>query len=350
MSESGESVDNEIEICIPKSVAVDEGGEGDAFNQKRDDAEPEMESLSFITTKMNEECQFPQRPTCIPQQFPTPARTPVVNVTVKPEPYDGKDSWEEYISHFEDCAELGRWTDREKVLFLATSLRDQARTFYMSLSVLERRSYDTLIDKFSRRFGNSRHQNKWLSKLEMRKRLPGESAAALGDDIRQMAQKAYCNLDDTAQELLALNHLYKVVSVEMKCRCIDKNCQTVSDAADVIDRYEAILGENTDRKKQVRATKSVDESSDHKQTLGTVAHSQITDPCELLQEISARLERLEKNGKKSSNHLCFNCNSPKHFIKDCPHPRNNKSRDVSRTQETPKRQNYSQGNGRPSAQ
>ena len=46
MSGSGESVDNEIEICIRKSVAVDEGGEGDAFsfNQKRDDAEPEMES------------------------------------------------------------------------------------------------------------------------------------------------------------------------------------------------------------------------------------------------------------------------------------------------------------------
>ena len=31
MSESGESVDNEIEICIPKSVAVDEGGEVTRF-------------------------------------------------------------------------------------------------------------------------------------------------------------------------------------------------------------------------------------------------------------------------------------------------------------------------------
>ena len=30
-----------------------------------------------------------------------------------------------------------------------------------------------------------------------------------------VGQKAYCNLDDIAQLLLALNHLYKVVSVEM---------------------------------------------------------------------------------------------------------------------------------------
>ena len=73
-----------------------------------------MASMSFMTIKTNEGCQFPERPTCIPQQFLTPARTPVVNVMVKPEPYDGKDSWEIYIIHFEDCAELDRWTDERR--------------------------------------------------------------------------------------------------------------------------------------------------------------------------------------------------------------------------------------------
>lgn len=63
-----------------------------------------------------------------------------------------------------------------------------------------------------------------------------------------MVQKAYCDLDEKAQEILALNHLYKLISVEMKCRCIDKNCQSISEAADVIDRFEAILGENYDKK------------------------------------------------------------------------------------------------------
>lgn len=46
----------------------------------------------------------------------------------------------------------------------------------------------------------------------MRKRSPGESIAVLGDDIRQMAQRAYYNLDALAQEALALNQLYKVIS------------------------------------------------------------------------------------------------------------------------------------------
>ena len=170
---------------------------------------------------------------------------------IRPESYDGNDTWEEYISHFEDCAELCRWDDRSKVLYLAASLRGQARTFYMSLSQQEKRTYRALINKLNQRFGSSRHQSRWLAKLEVRKRQPGETIAAVGDDIRQMSQKAYCNLDGQAQETLAMNHLYKIISTEMKCRCIDRDCETISDAVDVIERYEAILGESYERKRPI---------------------------------------------------------------------------------------------------
>ena len=83
----------------------------------------------------------------------------------------------------------------------------------------------------------------------MRRWEPRESIAAVGDGIRQMAQKAYCNLDSLAQESLALNQLYNVISLKMKCRCIEKDCRTVSKAVDVIERYEAIMGDYSDRKK-----------------------------------------------------------------------------------------------------
>ena len=134
----------------------------------------------------------------------TPKFNPM-QLALKPEPYFGKDCWEEYLSHFEDCAELGQWDNRTKLLFLAASLRGQARTFYMSLSPEDRRAYASLVQKLDQRFGSSKHKNRWLSKLEMRRRIPGERIAEVGDDIRQLAQKAYCNLDLAAQESLALN-------------------------------------------------------------------------------------------------------------------------------------------------
>ena len=90
--------------------------------------------------------------------------------------------------------------------------------------------------------------NRWLSKFEARRRQTDESIAVLADDLRQMSQKAYSNLDPRAQEALALNQLYKSISLEMKCRCIDKNCKTVADAVEVIERYEAILGKVIQRR------------------------------------------------------------------------------------------------------
>ncbi|CAC5426210.1 Transposon Ty3-I Gag-Pol polyprotein [Mytilus coruscus] len=179
-------------------------------------------------------------------------------VTLKPEPFSGKDCWEEYLSHFEDCAELGQWGNRTKLLFLAASLRGQARTYYMSLSPDDRRTYQMLTQKLDQRFGSSKHKNRWLSKLEMRRRMPGESIAEVGDDIRQLAQKAYYYLDLAAQESLALNQLFEVITVEMKCRCIDKECQTIADAVDVIERYESILGDGDKKKSTIRAVESKD--------------------------------------------------------------------------------------------
>ena len=46
--------------------------------------------------------------------------------------------------------------------------------------------------------------------------MPGESIAEVRDDIRQLAQKAYSDLGMAAQESLALNQLFKVISIEMK--------------------------------------------------------------------------------------------------------------------------------------
>ncbi|VDI77193.1 Hypothetical predicted protein [Mytilus galloprovincialis] len=139
------------------------------------------------------------------------------------------------------------------------SLRGQARTYYMSLSAGDRRTYQMLTQKLDQRFGSSKHKNRWLSKLEMRRRMAGESIAEVGDDIRQLAQKAYYDLDLAAQESLALNQLFKVITVEMKCRCIDKECHTIADAVDVIERYESILGDQ-DKKKStmIRAVESKD--------------------------------------------------------------------------------------------
>lgn len=244
---------------------------------------------------------------------------------IKPESYTGNEDWEEYQSHFEDCAELSRWDHRSKVLFLAASLKGLARTYYMSLDTHDKRSYSALVYKMKQRFGSSRHAIKWLNQLELRQRKPGESITALGDELRQLAKKAYRNLDASAQETLALNQLYKLIPVEMKCRCIDHDCQSVQQAVEVIERYEAILGEAGQERKK-NNVRTIDMKNEVQNADSSVSN--------ILKKFDARLERLESlqlarkiagpgnphwrpnSGSKSK--CCFHCSSPDHLVKSCP--------------------------------
>lgn len=245
---------------------------------------------------------------------------------IRPEPYTGSENWEEYQSHFEDCAELSKWDNRSKVLFLAASLRGQARTYYMSLDIHERRSYSSLVYRMRQRFGSSRHAIKWLNQLELRQRKSGESITALGDDLRQLAKKAYRNLDTNAQETLALNQLYKLIPVDMKCRCIDHDCKSVQQAVEVIERYEAILGEAAQERKKTNV-----------RNMDQMPQPQNSDPniSNILKKLDSRLEKLESmslahqisgrenpqwrpNVNNRNKKCCFYCSSPDHMVRNCP--------------------------------
>ena len=58
--------------------------------------------------------------------------------------------------------------------------------------------------------------------------------------------KVYKKFEDSGSHR---SQIYKLIPVEMKCRCVDHDCQSVQQAVEVIERYEAILGEaGQDRK------------------------------------------------------------------------------------------------------
>ena len=49
-------------------------------------------------------------------------------VLIKPATYDEKSAWLDYKSHFEACATLGHWSEEDKAMYLAVSLRGQAQS------------------------------------------------------------------------------------------------------------------------------------------------------------------------------------------------------------------------------
>jgi hypothetical protein len=94
-----------------------------------------------------------------------------------------------------------------------------------------------------------------------------------------------------------------MIPVEMKCRCFDKDCRNISDAVDVLDMYEAILGENLDdtKKQSTRAVLYSIETEDvlPENNLGILTPTKVQTEesitTEILQDINSRLECLEKS-------------------------------------------------------
>jgi hypothetical protein len=144
----------------------------------------------------------------------------------------------------------------------------------------------------------------------------GKSISDLGDDLRQMEQSAYPELDLRAQEVLAINQLYKTVTLVVKCRCMDKECHTtLSEVADVIERYESIMGSG-EKRSTVRAIAGQPDQSQN-------VAAEIEQVKTTLQQVIQRLERLEVNNNRhrGRSRSCYQCGAENHFIRDCPRNR-----------------------------
>ncbi|VDI68622.1 Hypothetical predicted protein [Mytilus galloprovincialis] len=112
-----------------------------------------------------------------------------------------------------------------------------------------------------------------------------------------MAQRAYIDLDARAQEVLALNQLYKSVTPEVKYQCTNQGCRTVAGAVEVIERYEAIIGDGSEKKKgSVRMTTDthLGEASNFSQE---PSENQFHDS---INGLTRRISQLEDNGSTSS--------------------------------------------------
>lgn len=254
---------------------------------------------------------------------------------IKPDPYTGEEDWEQYISYFEDCAELCQWSNREKLLYLATSLKNQARVHYSSLTTEEKGSFRLLTFNLAQRFGSRRQQSRWISKLQSRARERNETIGAFGDDIRLLSQKAYVTLDREAQEMLALQQFYKNVSPEMRCRLMDRDCRSIREAVEIVERYEEVIGkaDGNARPSHVRGVSSsgvslginnhVDQR-EHGEPVNDIGYIKSS-----LVKIEERLQKLESKqwptGKPSSR-ACYRCGSTDHMIRDCPVKRQNEWR------------------------
>mgnify|MGYP006092402017 CR=1 FL=1 len=170
--------------------------------QERDAETNGRERRNLMPPDMDNEPQNPYDPP-----------KPIID-RVKVAKYDGtSSSWADYLIQFEMVAQLNKWDDRTKAMFLVTNLRGEAQNVLGDLTQAEKCNFNALVVKLSRRFSathnkTSLHCFQW----ENIKQQPGQSLPELAQQIRGLVKLTFPDLTQTQQDQ----------------RCIDRFCLAVT--------------------------------------------------------------------------------------------------------------------------
>ncbi|VDI53879.1 Hypothetical predicted protein [Mytilus galloprovincialis] len=139
---------------------------------------------------------------------------------IKPATFDGQGSWIDYKSHFEACSSINGWTDTEKGLYLAVSLRGQAQGVLGNLPTDKRQTFiRTCHRSLEERFSPANQTELYRTQLRERRQKASESLPELGQDIRRLANLSYPTAPNDVRETLAKEQFIDgLMSVDMRLK------------------------------------------------------------------------------------------------------------------------------------
>ena len=252
---------------------------------------------------------------------------------MEPSEYDGTSSWNEYLLQFNLVAEINRWNNHNKALYLATSLRGTARTVLADMPPSLHRNFTALVNRLTQRFGPNKDQSEmfWMM-LNNRHREPGETLPELAHNIRQLVKLANPDASHSMWETLAIRHFSNAMTnIEMRLRISDTKPKTMDEAVRIVVQREAFYEAEKLRrgpKKPVRTveteptTACTTDDATSLNVLGTIFQ-------ETMKEVIAQLHTMKRtgnhHGKPRGNFIkCYRCGAIGHIRRYCRAPTSRK--------------------------
>jgi len=168
------------------------------------------------------------------------SRTSVSSVRIKPQYYDGTEDLDEYLSQFEILSELNNWNYEIKSLYLASSLKGDARTLLTELSQTERRDFQSLERILNIRFGSLNRAEIYKATLQTRVKRRDESISELAQSIKKLTRQAYHDAPASVISTLARDHFIDALpESEMRLRIREAQVKDIAEAEILALRLEA---------------------------------------------------------------------------------------------------------------
>ena len=268
---------------------------------------------------------------------------------IKPATFDGKSSWIDFRSHFDICAELNGWSEQEKGLHLAVSLRGSAQSILGNLHGDSKKDFISLCRALEERFAPANQTELYRAQLRERRQKATETIPELGQDIRRLTNLAYSSAPIEVRETLAKEQFVDaLISSDMRLRIKQSRPKDLNDAIchavelDAFNNAEKRLQDSTDF---VRAT-DTESSSKPKSSV----ESMVSKMNKVLTELRSEVKQLKLKASQNAHGAtsgtvantagtrvtCFFCKKEVHMKKQCRKYQQWKAEQADQTKEKTK--------------
>ena len=177
---------------------------------------------------------------------------------VRPSPYNGSTSWEDYKAQFELVADLNQWNRRSKAAYLAVSLSGQAQAVLGNLDKTQRASYTDLVAALGSRFGTSNRTEMFRVCLRRRTRKPEETLPELAQAIWCVTRQAYPDATVSLRESITKDQFIEALTdPELHWKVHQVKTVTLTEALDAAVEVEAFFSAEKQRSSKTKILQAV---------------------------------------------------------------------------------------------
>ena len=293
--------------------------DGTEYQDMEDEPTAPMVSTPLTRTEArseDEEWRLPMpRPIVRPLSSASAVHRGAGKPQIKPQRYDGRGSWTQYLQHFKRVSVVNEWSQAHRHNFLMVLLDKEALSYAEGLPEEKKEDFNELVLAMEERFGDKMLTEVFKSELKSRTRKDQEALPSLGQAIRDLVWKAYPRLDWDAKEDLAVDYFIQAIpNREIRLHLHQRQPRNTMEAVKVAVDLEAwMIAEDKEQGRRVRSVRPMTiPTREEREEQATVMQ-------EIRDMIKALGERKDQPVRRSSGPWkCFVCDSPDHLARQCP--------------------------------
>ncbi|VDI66202.1 Hypothetical predicted protein, partial [Mytilus galloprovincialis] len=210
----------------------------------------------------------------------------------------------------DEMTTINKWSDLEKALELATSLRGTAQSILTDLRPEMRTNFVRLTAALASRFQPENQAEMYRAQMKSRIRGRTEQIPVLGQDIKRLVRLAYPSAPMEVREYLARDcFIDSLNDADMEWAIFQAKAKNIDNAVHVALEYEAF--QNGRRKHSTKPVRAVDEYDNFDLKREIYLSEQVDD-------ISGRLAKMGVSERNQKTLSCYHCGVSGHFKRECP--------------------------------